>query len=142
MQIIYCDYVYELGEINSRHSAILGLRNILKTACSNDITTLTIPVLLMHEMTEVCNWNFESLNSFVLFLIAYLCLRKWLSRGAPKELSLFSNASKDLWSRWPLGEVQIWKIYSSLFRKYVIILIRMIKPGLWLKLLENDNVSI
>lgn len=55
MQIIYCDYVYELGEINSRHSAILGLRNILKTACSNDITTLTIPVLLMHEMTEVCN---------------------------------------------------------------------------------------
>ncbi|KAK7603268.1 hypothetical protein V9T40_003267 [Parthenolecanium corni] len=40
------------SEINSRHSAILGLRNILKTACSNDITTLTIPVLLMHEMTE------------------------------------------------------------------------------------------
>ncbi|XP_065214139.1 protein C12orf4 homolog [Planococcus citri] len=40
------------SDINSRHSAILGLRNILKTACSNDITTLTIPVLLMHEMTE------------------------------------------------------------------------------------------
>lgn len=41
------------GDINSRHASILGLRNILKTACSNDITTLTIPVLLMHEMTEV-----------------------------------------------------------------------------------------
>ncbi|XP_048513908.1 protein C12orf4 homolog isoform X2 [Athalia rosae] len=40
------------GEINSRHSAILGLRNILKTACSNDVTTLTIPVLLVHEMSE------------------------------------------------------------------------------------------
>ncbi|XP_015609614.1 protein C12orf4 homolog isoform X2 [Cephus cinctus] len=40
------------GDINSRHPAILGLRNILKLACSNDITTLTIPVLLVHEMTE------------------------------------------------------------------------------------------
>lgn len=40
------------NDINSRHPAILGLRNILKTACSNDITTLTVPVLLMHEMTE------------------------------------------------------------------------------------------
>ncbi|CAB0028592.1 unnamed protein product [Trichogramma brassicae] len=34
------------------HPAILGLRNILKTACCNDVTTLTIPVLLVHEMTE------------------------------------------------------------------------------------------
>ena len=42
-----------LGDINSRHPAILGLRNILKTACCNDVTTLTIPVLLVHEMTEV-----------------------------------------------------------------------------------------
>lgn len=40
------------NDINSRHPAILGLRNILKTACSCDITTLTVPVLLMHEMTE------------------------------------------------------------------------------------------
>jgi len=42
-----------LGDINSRHPAILGLRNILKTACCNDVTTLTIPVLLVHEMSEV-----------------------------------------------------------------------------------------
>ncbi|XP_043283117.1 protein C12orf4 homolog [Venturia canescens] len=40
------------GDINSRHPVILGLRNILKTACCNDVTTLTIPVLLVHEMTE------------------------------------------------------------------------------------------
>ncbi|XP_034949051.1 protein C12orf4 homolog isoform X2 [Chelonus insularis] len=40
------------GDINSRHPAILGLRNILKTACCNDVTTLTIPILLVHEMTE------------------------------------------------------------------------------------------
>ncbi|KAK7873103.1 hypothetical protein R5R35_006334 [Gryllus longicercus] len=40
------------NDINSRHPVILGLRNILKIACSHDITTLTLPVLLMHEMTE------------------------------------------------------------------------------------------
>ncbi|XP_075226606.1 FERRY endosomal RAB5 effector complex subunit 3 [Lycorma delicatula] len=46
------------SDINSRHPAILGLRNILKTACSNDITIITLPVLLMHEMTEemTVNW--------------------------------------------------------------------------------------
>lgn len=42
-----------VGDINSRHPAILGLRNVLKTACSNDITTLTVPLLLAHHMTEV-----------------------------------------------------------------------------------------
>lgn len=40
------------GDINSRHPAILGLRNILKVACSNDVTTLTLPVLLRHDMSE------------------------------------------------------------------------------------------
>ncbi|XP_056630066.1 protein C12orf4 [Diorhabda sublineata] len=40
------------NDINSRHSVVLGLRNILKTACSNDITSLTIPLLLQYEMTE------------------------------------------------------------------------------------------
>lgn len=40
------------GDINSRHPVILGLRNILKTACCNDVTTLTIPILLVHEMSE------------------------------------------------------------------------------------------
>lgn len=41
------------SDINSRHPVVLGLRNILKTACSNDITSLTIPLLLQYEMTEV-----------------------------------------------------------------------------------------
>lgn len=40
------------SEINSRHPVILGLRNVLKTACSNDITSLTIPLLLQYEITE------------------------------------------------------------------------------------------
>ncbi|KRT80260.1 hypothetical protein AMK59_8056 [Oryctes borbonicus] len=41
------------NDINSRHPVVLGLRNIVKTACSNDITSLTIPLLLTYEMSEV-----------------------------------------------------------------------------------------
>lgn len=43
------------SDINSRHPVVLGLRNILKTACSNDVTSLTIPLLLQYDMTEVNN---------------------------------------------------------------------------------------
>jgi len=40
------------SEINSRHAVILGLRNILKTACLNDITTITVPALLTHDIED------------------------------------------------------------------------------------------
>lgn len=39
-------------EINSRHPVILGLRNILKMASRYDVTNLSIPALLRHEMSE------------------------------------------------------------------------------------------
>jgi len=42
----------EQGNISSRHPVIIGLRNLLKTACLNDVTTLTLPLLLAHRMTE------------------------------------------------------------------------------------------
>ena len=42
-----------LGDINSRHSVILGIRNILKACFKYSIMTLTIPLLLTMEMTEV-----------------------------------------------------------------------------------------
>lgn len=46
------------NDITSRHAVVLGLRNILKIACSNDVTSLTIPLLLQYEMTEemTINW--------------------------------------------------------------------------------------
>ncbi|XP_053380713.1 protein C12orf4 homolog [Mercenaria mercenaria] len=40
------------GDITSRHPIILSLRNIIKLCCRYDITTLTIPLLLTHEMLE------------------------------------------------------------------------------------------
>ncbi|XP_067951696.1 FERRY endosomal RAB5 effector complex subunit 3-like [Watersipora subatra] len=41
-----------LGDINSRHPVILGLRNVLKTCFKHGIVNLTIPLLLTLEMTE------------------------------------------------------------------------------------------
>lgn len=40
------------GNITARDPAIMGLRNILKTCCGHDITTISIPLLLVHEMSE------------------------------------------------------------------------------------------
>lgn len=58
-------------DMNSRHPVLLGLRNILKTACSHDVTSLTIPLLLNYEMTEV-----TILITFfivVLLILFFLC---------------------------------------------------------------------
>jgi len=40
------------SDISSRHPVMMGLRNILKTAYLSDITTLSLPLLLAHEMCE------------------------------------------------------------------------------------------
>ncbi|KAM4675666.1 ferry endosomal RAB5 effector complex subunit 3 isoform 2-T2 [Discoglossus pictus] len=40
------------GNITARDPAIMGLRNILKVCCTHDITTINIPLLLVHEMSE------------------------------------------------------------------------------------------
>ncbi|XP_024279689.2 protein C12orf4 homolog isoform X1 [Oncorhynchus tshawytscha] len=40
------------GNITARDPAIMGLRNILKVCCTHDITTITIPLLLVHDMSE------------------------------------------------------------------------------------------
>jgi hypothetical protein len=51
--INFIHLIYTVDNINSRHPVILGLRNILKTACLNEVTTITVPALLAHQMTEV-----------------------------------------------------------------------------------------
>ena len=45
-------------QLSSRHPIILGLRNILKVCFKYNITTITLPLLLSHEMTEemTINW--------------------------------------------------------------------------------------
>lgn len=41
--------------LNTRHSAVIGLRNVLRCAFQNNIEHLTIPLLLVHELTEEMN---------------------------------------------------------------------------------------
>lgn len=41
------------GSITARDPAIMGLRNILKVCCTHDVTTITVPLLLVHDMSEV-----------------------------------------------------------------------------------------
>ncbi|KAJ1165218.1 hypothetical protein NDU88_005646 [Pleurodeles waltl] len=40
------------GNITARDPAIMGLRNILKVCCTHDVTTISIPLLLVHDMSE------------------------------------------------------------------------------------------
>ncbi|KAG8177634.1 hypothetical protein JTE90_019661 [Oedothorax gibbosus] len=46
------DDTLRMADVNSRHPTILGLRNILRVAHEHDICTVTIPLLLVHEMSE------------------------------------------------------------------------------------------
>ena len=62
--------------ISSRHPVIMGLRNVLKTACLNDITSLTVPLLLGHHMTEK--------------MTVPWCLRRW-----ERELQSFNQHESD-----------------------------------------------
>ncbi|MGH0119281.1 UNVERIFIED_CONTAM: hypothetical protein FKN15_026961 [Acipenser sinensis] len=45
------------GNITARDPAIMGLRNILKVCCTHDSTTITIPLLLVHDMSELVEGN-------------------------------------------------------------------------------------
>lgn len=65
---IVSDDSLKASDINSRHPVVLGLRNIVRTACSNDITSLTIPLLLSYEMSEVNRLHkFVSINIYIFF---------------------------------------------------------------------------
>ncbi|KAG6444247.1 hypothetical protein O3G_MSEX003306 [Manduca sexta] len=50
--LVVDDHSLKSGDITSRHPAILGLRNVLKAACSNDVTSISLPLLLRHELSE------------------------------------------------------------------------------------------
>ena len=41
------------SDLSSRHPIILGYRNILKACFRYDVKTITLPLLLVHEMSEV-----------------------------------------------------------------------------------------
>uniref|UniRef100_A0A8C1BSS9 FERRY endosomal RAB5 effector complex subunit 3 n=2 Tax=Cyprinus carpio TaxID=7962 RepID=A0A8C1BSS9_CYPCA len=67
------------GNITARDPAIMGLRNILKVCCTHDITTITIPLLLVIQefksslafpgfMMEMASWD-GGISRTVQFLV-------------------------------------------------------------------------
>ena len=52
------------SDLSSRHPVIMGVRNVLKACFHYDIHTITLPLLLVHEMTEVSRFcNFHPISS-------------------------------------------------------------------------------
>ncbi len=49
---LVCDESVSSGGINSRHPVVMGLRNVLKAASLSDVTTVTLPLLLTHDLSE------------------------------------------------------------------------------------------
>lgn len=56
------------SDISSRHPVILSIRNIIKLCFRYDINTLTIPLLLFNEMTEV---SFHIQEFFLLSILKH-----------------------------------------------------------------------
>ncbi|XP_075148215.1 FERRY endosomal RAB5 effector complex subunit 3 [Haematobia irritans] len=90
------------SEINSRHPVILGLRNILKTASRHDVTTLTIPALLRHEMSEDMTVSWCTRRAELVFKCAKGFMIESASWGGAElstlQLLLPHNISEDLFS--------------------------------------------
>uniref|UniRef100_A0A1B6CIF8 Uncharacterized protein n=3 Tax=Clastoptera arizonana TaxID=38151 RepID=A0A1B6CIF8_9HEMI len=117
------------NDINSRHAAILGLRNILKSACSCDVTTLTLPVLLMHEMTEEmtvawCNKRaelvFKCVKGFMIEMASWGGAElKNLQFLVPKGISedVFTNLATMLPSIFRVSNPLVFKASPSLSHK-------------------------
>ncbi|KAF6338934.1 hypothetical protein mRhiFer1_001690 [Rhinolophus ferrumequinum] len=96
------------GNITARDPAIMGLRNILKVCCTHDITTISIPLLLVHDMSEemtipwclrraelvfkcvkgfmmeMASWD-GGISRTVQFLVPQVC---YLSRAHPNLISV------------------------------------------------------
>ena len=51
-------------DLTSRHPIIVACRNILKMCFRYDVRHITLPLLLVHEMTEVCRQCFCHLFNF------------------------------------------------------------------------------
>lgn len=97
---LVCDDTLLLNDINSRHAVILGVRNILKACFKYDIVTLTIPLLLTLEMTEV-SWLTVSFCNNIIYIAAIhttkssagisLSQKMWSRRCRKFLINLFHN---------------------------------------------------
>ncbi|KAL6064012.1 hypothetical protein STEG23_028532, partial [Scotinomys teguina] len=96
------------GNITARDPAIMGLRNILKVCCTHDITTISIPLLLVHDMSE------ENTSWYILF-------HEFSNRSFENGNAAFSEPTVKNQISWPAGDfhgggvVSLFGVKSSLF---------------------------
>lgn len=90
------------SEINSRHPVIMGLRNILKVANKHDVTMLTIPALLRHEMSEEMTVSWCMRRAELVFKCAKGFMIESASWGGTElstlQLLLPNNISEELFT--------------------------------------------
>ena len=110
-----CDHSVRSSELNSRHSVLLGLRNILRTAVVSDVTTLTIPLLLVHEMSEEMTVPWCLRRAELVFkCVKVRCFPPW-KRTKEKVKSLFIYLSRALWWSWLPTAVDRRKLHHRRF---------------------------
>ncbi|KAJ8318217.1 hypothetical protein KUTeg_003308 [Tegillarca granosa] len=92
-------------DITSRHPVILSIRNIIKLCFRYDINTITIPLLLTHEMTEemTIQWCqkraellFKCVKGFIMEMATYGAQEsRTIQFLVPREISeeMFANIS-------------------------------------------------
>ncbi|RWS30661.1 hypothetical protein B4U80_05075 [Leptotrombidium deliense] len=126
---LVCDDSVSLSSLNSRHPVILGLRNILKLAHINDINVLSLPLLLIHEMSEniTLQWCLKRaelvLKCVKGFMIEMASLlpstedNKTLQFIVPKGISeeLFTNLTSMLSGIFRLSNPLVLKTNGTLF---------------------------
>lgn len=76
------------SDLSSRHPVILGLRNILKTCISNNIQTLTFPLLLTHEMNEEMTVNWVMKRAELVFKCIKGFMIEFVQWGAQESRTL------------------------------------------------------
>lgn len=93
------------SDITSRHPVILSIRNIIKLCFRYDINTITIPLLLTHEMTEemTIQWCqkraellFKCVKGFIMEMATYGAQEsRTIQFLVPREISeeMFANIS-------------------------------------------------
>lgn len=106
-------------DITSRHPVILGLRNILKTASRYDVTNLSIPALLRHEMSEdmTVQWCIRRAD------LVFKCVKGFIIESASwggselntLQLILPKDISYDLFSSLAITIPQVFRLANAKF---------------------------
>jgi hypothetical protein len=84
------------SDISSRHPVIMGIRNVLKACFRYDVNTLTLPLLLVHEMSEEMTipWCMKRAELVLKCVKGFMMeLAMWSNQGSRTIQFLVPNVS-------------------------------------------------